>query len=694
MRIPPDAKLYELRPLTGPLDPSSSPDAVLAGGHRWVQNFRVNTAGALIRSPGFRRLLYSATSNNNADLHNQLESTSEGALVEDITFLFEASLSNGLTKLLAGTKSRLYALNTKTSNWKMVGEGLATAGAWEAAQLGEFIIFVNENAKPVYYKVDQPKESERSGDNLVDKVNSLKEVDSFAGIGLNRVRHIKEWRGLMFYANVHEGNEWVPDRLIWSDFKKPFEITPNVADSLAGYQDLGQGEDIIGMEPLANVLLIYTTRGIWQFEVTGGTGTDVLTFRKRYSDDDSGNMTLSYPNSLAAAGDHHFYLGRDGIYSYNIYRSNPSKVDWLHLASSVIFDDINTSLCELPIAKFNAKTNEVWISWPSKTATKNDKTVIINTKHQHVSYMDEGFTAFENFSKQNYTSIAEWAITNCVCAEGGTGAGDLDDHGIYQYRESTEGSSVCTGSEGFTTTRCSPNVDNLLTTVTKIYTDVGFPDDEITTEDWTGSSTSDTLYAKLGTTTFADLCDTPCPDEVRFVMAWAKDNCLKEDGNGYKRERCTSSHPYTACATYFEDDFNSILTSPALRLNDPTKDKLMRALTLEFDHEQKGGNVHLRIGNSAQAIDPNKVGGGLVWKKQYVTNKDGKGNPKHEAASIRYVTDKDRTTHAAQGTRASEELTWPIYEQGRNLYYEISVNGAAGEFEATAIRIYATTKKA
>ena len=291
MRIPPDAKLYELRPLTGPLDPSSSPDAVLAGGHRWVQNFRVNAAGALIRSPGFKRLLYTETGYNNADLHNQLEKTSVGATVEDITFLFEASLSNGLTKFLAGTKSRLYALNTKTGNWKLVGEGLATAGAWEAAQLGEFVIFVNENAKPVYYKVDQPKESERSGGNLVDKVNSLKEIDSFAGIGLNRVRHIKEWRGLMFYANVHEGNEWVPDRLIWSDFKKPFEITPNVADSLAGYQDLGQGEDIIGMEPLANVLLIYTTRGIWQFEVTGGTGTDVLTFRKRYSDDDSGNMT-------------------------------------------------------------------------------------------------------------------------------------------------------------------------------------------------------------------------------------------------------------------------------------------------------------------------------------------------------------------------------------------------------------------
>jgi len=682
MRIPPDAKLYELRPLTGPLDPASSPDAVLAGGHRWVQNFRVNSAGSLVRSSGFRRLLYSTTSNNNADLHNQLENTSDGAEAEDITFLFEASLPNGLTKLLAGTKSRLYALNIKTNNWKLVGEGLSTAGEWNAAQLGEFIVFVNENAKPVYYKVDQPKESERNDSgNLVDKVNSLKEIDSFAGIGLNRVRHIKEWRGLMFYANVHEGNEWVPDRLIWSDFKKPFEITPNVDDSLAGYQDLGQGEDIIGMEPLANVLLIYTTRGIWQFEVAGGTGTDVLTFRKRYSDDDGGSMILSYPNSLAAAGDHHFYLGRDGIYAYNIYKGSPVKVDWLQLASSVIFDDINTSLCELPIAKFNAKTDEVWISWPSKSATKNDKTVIINTKHQHVSYMDEGFTALENYTNQSYTSIAEWAISNCVCAEGGTGTGDTNDHGIHQYRDSAEGSSVCTGTENFNTARCSPNVDNLLTTARKTYSDAAFPDDDLTTEDWTGDSTSDTFYLKLGSNTFADLCESSCADDVRFVMAWSKDNCLKEDGNGYRRERWVSG-----CDGYEQDDFNSILTSPALRLNDPTKEKLMRALTLEFDHDisKEGGKIHLRIGNSAQAADPNKIGCGLVWKKQAP---DG-------GKDIKCVTDFDRNAHVAQGTRASEELTWPIYEQGRNLYYEISVNGAAGEFEATAIRIYATTKKA
>ena len=367
MRLPPDAKLYELRPLTGPLDPQSSPDAVLAGGHRWVQNWRINSGGALARAEGFTRFLFSDVSNNNADLHNQLENTINGAEHEEVSLLFSANSATGVNKLIAGTTSRLYAFNGKTDNWKLIGEELATAGKWKAAQLGDAVVLINENTTPVYYNYDQPKE--------LGSKNSVREIDSFKELGLHRVKHIREWRGLMFYANVHEGNEWVPDRIVWSDFKKPFEITPNGGDSLAGYQDLGQGEDIIGMEPLANVLLVYTVRGIWQFEVSGGAGTDVLAFRKRYSDDETGNSVPNYSNTIVAAGPNHFYLGRDGIYAYNIYRQQPEKPDWLHLASGVIFESrrginpadefiaqngtdgaINKDECRLPIAGFNART--------------------------------------------------------------------------------------------------------------------------------------------------------------------------------------------------------------------------------------------------------------------------------------------------------------------------------------------------
>jgi len=664
MHIPPKAKLYEMRPLTGPLDPQSSPDGVAAGAHRWVQNFRVNKDGNLERSEGFRRFMYSDTSNNNADLHNQFpkndtaqESQIATGTEEDITFLFEATSTNGDTRLLTGGSKRTYCYNQKTNNWRIIRNSSTGSGKWKAAQLGDDVIFVNDNAKPHYWKMDQPTEN--------NSTDSVREIKSFSEMGLNRIRHIQEWRGLMFYANVNEGNEWIPDRVIWSDFKKPFSIGPG-DESLAGYQDLGPGEDIVGMEPLGNVLLVYTTNGVWQFEVSGGTGSDVLSFRKRYSDEDNGNTIPAYPNTIISASDNHFYLGRDGIYFYNIYRAAPDQPDWLKDASAVIFDDINSSECEAPIASFNAKTDEVWISWPDATSTKNTKTVIINVRHQHVTYYDAGFTAFTNFTKNDYTSIGDWLTTkNYVCSPAS----------IVGFRDSTEGSSVCTGSGEFSDEVNTPSLTNIYSTTSITVTEEGSESDILVTENWSADAASPlSLFGNLGSKTFADICTKGCSEDIRFVMAYATDNCIKEDGGAYYRERCTNK---TGCGTYTQDkNYKSILRSPALRFNSPKNNKLLRALTVEFEHAQAGGKMSLKIGNAAQAVDPNVVGNkcGLQWRQ-------------HDEKNVACVAEVNDLS-----LRAAEELTWPLYELGRNLYYELSVYGTVGKFETSAIRLYAETK--
>ncbi|HIA01851.1 MAG TPA: hypothetical protein EYN66_08065 [Myxococcales bacterium] len=668
MHISKNAKLYEMRPLTGPLDPQSSPDTVGAGAHRWVQNFRVNAAGNLYRSAGWQRFMGESGAVN-ADLHNQFPLNDAKAPAtptqiatgteEDITILFNATSTNGDTRLLAGTTSRLYSYNQKTNNYRIIRNVTLGSGKWKAAQLDDDVVFVNENAKPIYWKFDQP--AENTGN------ESVREIGSFSEVGLNRVRHIQEWRGLMFYGNVHEGNEWVPDRLVWSDFKKPFAVTPGT-ESLAGYQDLGHGEDIVGMEPLGNALLIYTVKGVWQFEVSGGTGTQVLSFRKRFTDDDNGNQIPAYPNTIISAQDNHFYLGRDGVYYYNIYRAAPDKPPWLHQASSVIFDSINKSECDAPIAAFNAKTDEVWISWPVAGAVKNSKTLIINVKHKHVSYMDAGFSAFTNFTKKDYTSLGEWLTTsNYICS----------DADVAYARDSTEGSTVCVGEAVFDTAPNTPTLTNIYSTDLLTISDDGFSGDNLITEDWTADSTSSlSLYGNLGSKTFADICTQTCPDDIRFLMVSVIDNCIKEDADVYYRENCKNK---TGCGIYEKpNNYKSILRSPALRFNSPKNNKLLKALTVEFEHDttKKGGTIDLRIGNSAQAVDPNKTGCGLQWRS--VTGKD-----------VACVTgDKD----LPPGSRAVEELTWPLHEQGRNLYYEVSVYGTKGQFEASAIRLYAETK--
>ena len=88
------------------------------------------------------------------------------------------------------------------------------------------------------------------------------------------------------------------------------------------------------------------------------------------------------------------------------------------------------------------------------------------------------------------------------------------------------------------------------------------------------------------------------------------------------------------------------------------------------------------VGQSAQAIDSNTktLGCGLVWTDPV-------------SRDIRCVTGKGSKAHKSEGTRANEELNWPCYTRGRNIYYQIAVYGTDGQFELSAIRLYAETKK-
>ncbi|SVE14520.1 uncharacterized protein METZ01_LOCUS467374, partial [marine metagenome] len=246
--------------------------------------------------------------------------------------------------------------------------------------------------------------------------------------------------------------------------------------------------------------------------------------------------------------------------------------------SSVIFDSINTSECEAPIAAFNAKTDEVWISWPVAGETENSKTLVINVKHQHVSYMDAGFSAFTNFTKKDFTSLGDWLVTsNYICSPAD----------VAYTRDSVEGSTVCSGTATFSSTVSTPTLTSVYSTISTTISDPSYYGDELETEDWwldgvtnrfdvDGSGTlvgaevtnsGLSLYGNLGSNTFADICEKGCPEDIRFVMACVEDNCLKEDADVYYREMCTSK---TGCGVYYKDrKYKSILRSPALRFNSP-----------------------------------------------------------------------------------------------------------------------------
>src|SRR6185295_17518949 len=85
---------------------------------------------------------------------------------EAITYLAEFRSPRNFRKLLPGTKSRLYALNERTGNWRILADGLGgtvdpaldCAGCSQrrflSAQLDSIMVFTNEFDPPLYWYFD------------------------------------------------------------------------------------------------------------------------------------------------------------------------------------------------------------------------------------------------------------------------------------------------------------------------------------------------------------------------------------------------------------------------------------------------------------------------------------------------------------------------------------------------------------
>ena len=126
----PKFKDYHISPLTGPMNSLTPLDLLNDKQFRYIKNFRVDGAGRLKRAGGFKALFddgnynVSGTIKNNSDLHDQLGSkqTPTNTTREPITLLYEFESGSGSRKLIAATKSRIYALNQRSRNWVLIGE--------------------------------------------------------------------------------------------------------------------------------------------------------------------------------------------------------------------------------------------------------------------------------------------------------------------------------------------------------------------------------------------------------------------------------------------------------------------------------------------------------------------------------------------------------------------------------------------
>lgn len=651
-------KSVRIRPLTGVVDTRSAPEHIPFGGYRWTENASVTDKGKLCRAHGFGRLSSDIALKNNYDLHDQLGFNDDGIydpnhayLRQPINSIFQAVSTRGTAQLIVGTQNRIYTNNPTTGTWRVISDqyggtpSVACGQPWRFAQQRNIVLITNGRDEPLYHVLGQPLIDGENADQGVDTIDSLQLI------GLSKAQCVVSWRGFVLWGNVVMDGVRADDRIVWSDFDKPLSYKPAKSKSLAGFHDLGQGESILAMVPLGNILMVYTTIGIWEGQVVGGD--EVIAFRQRYAEAEGGDACLAFPETVVSTGDEHLYFGRDGIYLNSSYLPKPERVEWMHLASGRIFEDIDANQCSVPCGGYDPAAKTIWWSWARNGEPCNQQTMRFNIRYPFADYLPIGFSAYANSQPDRPEQLRKFIVENCICT--------ADELAALLSGVKTGG--FCPGSEPTYEASCEFVPQSLYTST---GLDVG---DGKTTEDFNRASPdADSLAALLGEMTVEDLCfselsDDECNAEQRFVMACTVDHCLKETTQSNYHEICTS---FTQCATYRLDGYDMILRSGPIDFNAPDDLKTMSRFMIEFiaGVQSTPSQLQLRIGASYQPADPNTGDCGIVWYVQ--PNKPLSCNTKTSAQ------------HLADNTRPNIGTEWPVYRKGHYFYWEIKVSGTGG----------------
>jgi hypothetical protein len=372
-----------LNPLIGGLDTLSRPADVPVGWFRWKLNFRTSAEGKLCRRYGFQKFYSDAASFTNHDHHQQ------GATREPITGMFESTENDGTRRFFDWTQSRVSLLDPDTGLYTDIISGMGDAGSrWKAAELQNVVVFTNDVDEPRFYDVateDPPV--------------------TIADLPSKKAKVVIQFNGYIILMNTFEEGERMSARVRWCDLNLPKEWreAPGLADSLAGFQDLQYGDEILAAAPMLGALYIYTRRSIWKMFVAG-TDEGVFGFTKVYSEPKNQTGCLAFPDTLVTTGGEHYYMGRDGIYKFSPYIPTPQREDWLHRASGVIYTKADTKIdpdyCASPVAEYIPDAREIWFSWPSAGQSGvNNWTLVAQIEHKTADIVDAGFTALCNFRR-------------------------------------------------------------------------------------------------------------------------------------------------------------------------------------------------------------------------------------------------------------------------------------------------------
>ena len=607
-------------PLSGATNNLSPLDVVRAGEFVLVKNLQVLSTGGTRRSDGFTRLLDEAEVFNNQDLHDQFigspnltenlayfyttstteeftegaygsyegyltsTTTTEGPFYRDgqvreaITLLYDFESPTGLRRLVAATKSRVYALSETSGQWRLIADGKGgppgltfSTRRFRAAGMANHLVLTNDFDPPLYWQFD-------AGPEMPD-LQSAREIEDLVRLKVTKARFAVEFKGFVFLGNLEEEGIRQGARVLWSDFTNPTSFYPS-DESLSDSRDVGDlGEQIIGMEPMGDYLMIYKERSIWRCALTGDADS-MFNFSQVYR----GSDTPKHPNTLVSTGDSHYWMGEDAIYGLSIADTRPQRIDWMRNASALIYRDgrpisseslaggiwkpespirgIDRSL--VAVSGYDPTTKELFFSWkaqstagdspqkPSSVAYAPDRTFVFNMETGASYYLDHGFTAFGNFYKSSVPSLRDFLLEYGIC--------DPDD---------------------------IPKVEKEGPITDASATDGTYPYLWNPSEDPDAPMGDDGLCAALGDLTIEDLCGADNSPQ-RLIFASSTDLAIKQRGVDYWQRDIYQVQNGNLVITEAGEQpvliaygYESIMETGALRFDNDAAKQLM-SLTLEY----------------------------------------------------------------------------------------------------------------
>lgn len=379
-----------LAPLSGMLDTRSRPAEMSPGTFRYKLNMSINRTGSLCARSGHAALNFGSRSDApsavpNWDFHRRNTLTPR----ESPNFIFESTALDGVRNLFVGTPSGLAVMDNGTSEWTVLNSG-ATDAYWQGACLNGFGYFTQGYSAGTMMKVDL----------------------STMGIGaftwnsnpLTKVRVVVAFADVVMLMNMVEDGVRQSARIWWSDYQQGDVFTVGGA-SLAGFQDLDYGEEILNAAEMMGALYIFTTKSIWRC-VTNITDNSIFAFQKIYSEPKNQNGCLAYANTLVTTGRELYWWSRDSIWTFNPYVVAPESPDWLLRGSGAIFsptnaDRMDKDCCESIVSGYDPGRKEVWFSYPQAISTAsgcvNNRCLVLNIEYKTADLVDQGYSAFANF---------------------------------------------------------------------------------------------------------------------------------------------------------------------------------------------------------------------------------------------------------------------------------------------------------